>query len=850
MGLAEIVTRTRQEASKRIERWMPAPCGVGPLRSRRARAGGLRMVRDAFFPGATAPEVSALLAGPWAADVHRLRAAAEASRTGRFDLLGYRGLSFGDPVDWHLDPVSGRRSPRLHWSRIDPLDPGVVGDSKVVWELNRHQWLVTLAQAFRLGQEEEYAEACFRYLEAWMRDNPRGLGINWASSLEVALRIVSWCWALALLEGARAASRERVQELVLALAAHASHVGRYLSEYFSPNTHLTGEALGLFYAGVLLPEHPEARGWRARGAAILEREVGRQVLKDGVYFEQATCYQRYTVEICLHFLILARRAGVGVSPGVGAAVQRMLDCLLSLRHPCGTMPQIGDGDGGCLLPLAPRDPGDLRGVFAVAASYFRRGDYAWAAGGPAPEVAWLLGGEGCRAFESLLPRPPSTGPSRIFPEGGHAVMSSGWEPAAHRLRFDVGPLGCPVSGGHGHADLLSIECSVFGEPCVVDPGTYVYTGAREWRNHFRSTRAHSTATVDEREQAVPTGPFAWAARPSARLRRWRSTAVFDYADAEHDAFARSGEAVVHRRRVLFLKPRGFVLLDDLAGAHEHRVDLRLQLAPLPVSLDSTGWVRVRVSGGRGLLLRCLAAVPFAVSVHEGETDPIRGWVSPDYGRREPAPLVMFSARSVLPLRAFTLLLPSEDLDAQPPTVDLVGGESDRLLPRLRSGLRSGGRRLIPRGGYPCAASSESSPSTPGSTWTRSVSAGCGTSCATAVRTGRGSTSTVRSASATGASRSWTSRVATSRCPTRMGRPGSRSTARSTTTPPSVRASWPEGTSTARAATPRPSSTCTRRRGTAAPSGSPACSRSRCGTGGSVGSCSRGTASGSSRSITR
>ena len=689
MGLAEIVTRTRQEASKRIERWMPASRRKTPLRSPRARRRGLRMASEGFFPGARAQAVPALLSGPWAADVDRLLAAAEAFRKGRFDLLGYRGLSFGDPVDWHLDPVSGRRSPRLHWSRIDALDPEMVGDSKVVWELNRHQWLVTLAQAFRLRGREADAEACFRYLEAWTRDNPRGLGINWASSLEAALRIVSWCWMLALLEGARAADRDRVHDVLEALAAHAEHVGRYLSEYFSPNTHLTGEALGLVYAGVLLPDHPEARSWRERGAAILEREVARQVLPDGVYFEQATCYQRYTIEIYLHYLILARRAGIGVSPAVDTAVERMLDCLLALRHPRGTMPRMGDADGGCLLPLAHREPGDLRGVFAVAAAYFRRGDYAWAAGGPAPEVVWLLGEEGQSTFEALSPRPPSARASRLFAEGGHAVMSSGWDPEAHRLRFDVGPLGCPVSGGHGHADLLSIACSVFGEPCIVDPGTYVYTGAPEWRNHFRSTRAHSTATVDERDQAVPRGPFAWCTRPSARLRSWRSTATFDYADAEHDAYARPGASIVHRRRVLFLKPGCFVLLDDLLGADEHRIDLRFQLAPLPVRVDPTGWVRVRVSGSRGLLLRCFSTTSFTVSVHEGETDPIRGWVSPDYGRREPAPLVMLSARAALPLRAFTLLVPTEDLDAPPPTVELLGSDSGGA-----TGLRLGSGETV------------------------------------------------------------------------------------------------------------------------------------------------------------
>src|SRR5438552_2208038 len=75
-------------------------------------------------------------------------AAAADPMQNRFDLLGYRTLWFGDPVDWHLDPVWACRSPRVHWSQVDPLDPEAVGDSKIVWELNRHQWLVRLAQAY------------------------------------------------------------------------------------------------------------------------------------------------------------------------------------------------------------------------------------------------------------------------------------------------------------------------------------------------------------------------------------------------------------------------------------------------------------------------------------------------------------------------------------------------------------------------------------------------------------------------------------------------------------------------------------------------------------------------------
>ena len=67
-------------------------------------------------------------------------------------------LQLDDPIDWHRDLVSGKQAPQVHWSEIDPLDPEKVGDSKVVWELNRHQWVVRLAQAWAFTGDERYAE--------------------------------------------------------------------------------------------------------------------------------------------------------------------------------------------------------------------------------------------------------------------------------------------------------------------------------------------------------------------------------------------------------------------------------------------------------------------------------------------------------------------------------------------------------------------------------------------------------------------------------------------------------------------------------------------------------------------
>lgn len=699
----ELVDRGRQELLKRLDRLhpiaaarAPSPCDLfrelaarPELEAIRARAdagdvaGAARALFDhwsaavpeRFFPGAVSPETPALLNRAMPEARERLLATADSLCEGRFDLLGYRALSFGDPVDWHLDPISGRRAPLVHWSRLDPLDVERVGDSKVVWELNRQQWLVRLGQAYRLTGDERYADHFASSIASWRRANPRGVGINWASSLEVAFRIIAWSWALVLFRGSRALGPELFVDMLAAVHAHAVHVERYLSRYFSPNTHLTGEALGLLYAGLVFPELRRAPRWRALGERILREQGERQVLGDGLHFELSTCYQRYTAEIDLHFLLLSSINAISLPADTSARLQRMMEFLLCVRQPDGSIPQIGDADGGCVVPLAVREPEDARGLFGVSAALFCRADLAWAADGLTPEALWLLGPAGIQTLTELRPRAPEGAASRLFAEGGYVVMRSGWDRRAHQLVFDVGPLGCPVSSGHGHADLLSIQCAGFGEPYLVDPGTFVYTADREWRNFFRGTAAHSTVRVDGLDQAEPRGPFSWAARPRAHLRRFSAGDRLEVVEAEHGAYSHLNGSVRHRRRVLWVKPRYWVIVDDLLGGGEHDVELRFQFAPIEVTVTPDLWARGRGAGGGAFLLRAFAGVPLKAELRCGEPAPIEGWVSTDYGQRRPAPALVYSAVTTLPLRVATVLWPSADSRAVPPRVSAIVGEA-------------------------------------------------------------------------------------------------------------------------------------------------------------------------------
>jgi hypothetical protein len=247
-------------------------------------------------------------------------------------------------------------------------------------------------------------------------------------------------------------------------------------------------------------------------------------------------------------------------------------------------------------------------------------------------------------------------------------MRTGWDREADQVILDGGPLGCRISGGHGHADLLSVEASFRGESYIVDPGTFRYTADEGWRGYYRGTGAHSTIEIDDVGQAVPRGPFGWVSRPRAQIIRWVSTPDLDAAAAEHHAYGRLQDPVVHRRTVFLVKPRYCVIVDDLAGAAEHRVRLRFQFAPMSVTLDPSGWVRAGRGTQKGLLLHAFSISALKAAILEGETDPRQGWVACDYGDHQPAPMLVYSVTAQLPVRIVTLLLPTDTLLASPPSV--------------------------------------------------------------------------------------------------------------------------------------------------------------------------------------
>lgn len=578
------------------------------------------------------------------------------------NLLGRRDVFLGPEIDWHVDPISHYRWPKTFWAACDLAGDGKV-DPKVIHELNRHQYLPRLAKAYLFTGEERYALECVHQMESWIQHNPPSLGVNWQSSLEIALRALSWMWTIFLLLPSSALDEPACRRIMQSLFCQLDHVYRYPSVYSSPNTHLTGEAAALFIGGLLFSEFPRAAQWRGFGATTLVNEMQKQVSVDGVYGEASIYYHCYTADFYLQAMTLCRINRVPFPEWMWRRLSDMHEFVLHVTRPDGSLPLMGDDDGGRALALQSEDYTSFRDGLSSAAVLFGRGDFKHAAREYAQETMWLLGEKSFEVFDSI-DAGPQNNLGRSYPGSGYFIQRSGWGPTASHLVFDCGNLGM-LSGGHGHADALSFTLSAGGKDLLIDPGTSVYNGAPEWRQFFRSTAAHNTVVVDGSDQSETAGTFSWRRKSTTRLIAHRTMDGIDYVDAEHDGYLHMPLDLIHRRRILFVRPDYWIIFDELQGRGAHNLDFLFHFAPgvklFVFGEESRGHVECGVRlDDTALQMFMHASGPLHAEAIYGQSNPMQGWASGRYGELKPAPVLSAKMQSFAPASAMTILAPHAD----------------------------------------------------------------------------------------------------------------------------------------------------------------------------------------------
>jgi uncharacterized heparinase superfamily protein len=323
--------------------------------------------------------------------------------------------------------------------------------------------------------------------------------------------------------------------MVASLAWQLRFLGRSVEDDIGGN-HVLRNACALVVGGDCCADASAIR----RGERVLERELPRQILADGVHEERSTSYTRAVLQDLEDVASVQQRAGHRSLPVLDEAVARTRSALSALAGPDGMLPRLND---------------------------------AW--DGP--------------------PLKPSGAPTIDLAASGYVVLREGSDQAV----LDVGPLCPPHLPPHAHADALSFVLWVDGRPVVIDPGSGSYMP--EDRAWSRLTRAHATVEVDGQDQCLFWGAFRASKLPTVRRGPLDVREDCIVLTASHDGYRRLPDPCEHTRTFCWLPGDGLVVVDRLRAARAHAIVSTLPISSSglgPVNVGSLGGREVLDEPGR------------------------------------------------------------------------------------------------------------------------------------------------------------------------------------------------------------------------------------------------------------
>jgi hypothetical protein len=256
-----------------------------------------------------------------------------------------------------------------------------------------------------------------------------------------------------------------------------------------------------------------------------------------------------------------------------------------------------------------------------------------------------------------------------FGDAGFYVMRSDWTREARYLFFDAGPYG----GHHGHEDKLSIEVFAYGQPFIVDSGSYTYEKEDPYRNYFVGSYGHNTILVDGQSQIRRWNNKHMTPKPAkGNHARWISQLDFDYVNSTYsEGYSRFSlkkpkspeiiEDVIHKRRILFVKPDYWIMVDEIRAIDLHDYQLLFHTPPeIVVKMEDDQKVILGTESNHTRL--CLLPVnsrDIKVQWLCGAEKPIQGWYSMDHHLKVPSTTVIYEKKNCRSTTFATLLYPVE-----------------------------------------------------------------------------------------------------------------------------------------------------------------------------------------------
>lgn len=554
-----------------------------------------------------------------------------------FDLSTYnifgQDLELNEKINWHRDLHSGKEFP-MDFSFSINTRSGQYGNVKVVWEVNRLQFLTGFCLKYKQTKHEEFLDRFMDIITQWHVANPYLYGVNWYSNIELNLRIITWffCWeildATSLISTHKKFANFTNTVWLPLIELHAEHAFRYPSKYSSANNHLVAEAAGLFIAGSYWKfKHSER--WKSYGQKVLESQIHKQHTFQGVNREEASEYIQFIADFFLIPMIVGQRTGSPYSKKYSDKWKEIMNYVYHLMDCSGNLPYYGDDDDGHVVQLGwGKSTSNFSSLLASASIIFKNPSFKTKATFDLKNHL-LFGEQGYSLFNNFT-SVNGESKSLLLKESGHFLLKTGKGNKELYCHADIAPLGYLSIAAHGHADALSFFLHLDGQPYIIDVGTYTYHTEPEWRSYFKGTLAHNTIRVDQIDQATYAGPSLWLDHYSTKLHLAEENDKEIVVKGSHNGY--KSKAVDHLRTFHFDKEKEKLeVIDEIRvrDKKNHLYEFPLHLHP-DVQIQSLTSHNYLIKSSQGRALKITLCDSFDTKVIQGQENPILGWYSPSF----------------------------------------------------------------------------------------------------------------------------------------------------------------------------------------------------------------------------
>ena len=520
-------------------------------------------------------------------------------------IIGFSSLemSYGMPIDWQLNPITGKScNGSAKWYQIPDFDKER-GDIKAVWEISRFSHFVVFARAYLVSDDRKYYEAFASQLKAWLDENPYSYGANFKCGQECALRMMNALLAYNVFYSKGLTDAEDEKNLAELISRCYRKI---LSNFFYAhkcikNNHTISELAGMIIGAFCVGDTKRLE----RAYKLLDKVVLDQFFEDGGYTQYSFNYQRLALQVLEYVLCISEKTGKSLSKEAVNRIKSSVVLLYQCLDKTGDVPNYGFNDGALVFPISSSGYRDFRPI--ISSLYGRLFEKRLFDGGLYDEEALWFG-----VIPEKLPSVSEEQRSTAFHQAG-----------LYTLRNDDFWLMSVLNDYKkrpAHMDQLHIDMWVNGVNVLCDCGTYSYADTKG--ESLALTEAHNTVKFADVEQMSKKSAFLVYNR-TVRC-------SFSLSEKKFAGKVRSKNGYSHERHIIETQ-NGYIIRDFLISEETKEFELVLH-TPCKVVCD-------------GKQIRLLLENGYALSI-KGTLDYEirRGIRSVYYLSEEPVSLISFKGK--------------------------------------------------------------------------------------------------------------------------------------------------------------------------------------------------------------